>query len=132
MFHEVLSVVHQLAEDGPAPGPSGGNSSTVIPALIGLAGLVLTALITGYFGTRGERRGGARAGPSQRQLDEATYDAAYAENERREACEHVAALQDRVEVLERALVLRGFAPWRFVTGEEDDDHASIQHHRPAP
>lgn len=103
------------------------DHTAVMAALIGGVVAIVVALITGYFGTRGERaRRTVDPWPDlRRQLDEAVLDAAHTENERRDIEDRLIAAEFRVDALERALVLRGFAPWRFITGEEDDDHARI-------
>lgn len=127
----VEGVVRFLADDAPAA-PS-TSAPTVTLALIGLAGLVLSALITGYFGTRGERpRRVAEPGDGQRevdelrrQVDELTHEAALAENEGRDAHVEIERLRVRCAVLERAHWRRGLDPWRFITGDEDDSHARI-------
>lgn len=122
MYREASFHLIRLAEAA----PSSGANSAVIAALIGGVVAIVVALITGYFGTRGERvrRGTPGLAPS-RQMVELMHDAAIAENERRDIEDRLIAAEYRVDVLERALVLRGFAPWRFVTGEEGDDHARI-------
>ena len=119
MFDEVLAhVTTTLAEtagDASTPG-------TVTFALIGAGSLVLVALINGYFGTRGDRR-------SRRDDDRHSsleWEAAHAENDRRDAEREAALWHARYEVLCAALWRRGFNPNKFVTGEESDDETRFR------
>lgn len=104
--------------DAGADSPATG---AVTVALIGAAALALTAVINGYFGTRGDR--GAGRAELRRQLDEAEWDAAHAENDRRDAEREARRWRARYEALCSALWRRGFDPNKFITGEEPDTDA---------
>lgn len=123
MYDRAVDLIRLVAEDAP-PSPS-ADSKTVTVALIGGAVAVLVALITAFFGTRGEKAP-KDAPATRRDVFEAQYEAAVAENERRDAESRCHRAEARIEVLERALVLRGFAPWRFETGDEDDTATRVR------
>lgn len=96
-------IIRHLADGGDA-------SSTVVPvALIGSAGLVLSALVTGFFGTRGERR---------REPEPDGWEAAHVEDELREVRGLLAAR-------DRWLYRHGFDASRIVTGEESRAHVAF-------